>query len=168
MAQILVEIGVRIAAEIVAAGIGAVATHALASKSQKKRSNSINAKRGSSKKPIKQDRAFLVESSDADFGFACERLVNIAFETSQSFPSIIGTYGEFVEYIKTELAKQYSGELFHVIIGDKRFAFDVSSANFHAEISQQTYHVIIFNTKRNPCVKMENSDVNSQTALLWS
>jgi len=46
---------------------------------------------------VRHERAVLIASSTINFGNDCERLVNIAFRTSQSFPSMMSTYADLSE-----------------------------------------------------------------------
>ncbi|CAF3682717.1 unnamed protein product [Rotaria sp. Silwood1] len=114
-------------------------------------------------------RAVLVAASSEEFGKACERLVNIAFHTSQTFPTMMGTCADISDYLRKELTKQYSNEHFHIVIG-KNHAFDfvVVDAVYLAEIEQDRYRVLIFTTKQDVRSKADTHDANSAMSLDWS
>ena len=115
------------------------------------------------------ERAILIASSNISFGNACERLVNIAFSTSQNFPNMLSTYGDIVLYVQKELAKEYPNETFHVIISqNNHFGFSVTDDQYFAQIAQERYQLLIFSTKSDPKTKSDNHDANSQTCLLWN
>ncbi|CAF1676955.1 unnamed protein product, partial [Didymodactylos carnosus] len=75
-------------------------------------------------------RATLTTTSDQIFGKEVERLVNIAFSTGQTFPTMMKTYLEVVSYIKKELAQHYSNEQFIVVIGRNSFDFQIDYAQY--------------------------------------
>jgi hypothetical protein len=113
-------------------------------------------------------RAVLTVSSSITFGNACERLVNIAFQTSQTFPSMMGTCADIIQYLRKELAKQYPNEYFHIIISENhQFGFSVDDSQYYSEIEQERYRVLIFSTKQNPNIKSDSHDVNNQMSLVW-
>jgi hypothetical protein len=97
MAEVVVEIVGRVLLEFV----GVIATESISSYAQQRRtkkSTSYSQKYADSKPVlttplVHHNRAVLIASSNITFGNACERLVNIAFETSQIFPTIMGSYG---------------------------------------------------------------------------
>jgi hypothetical protein len=134
-----------------------------------KRSSTNKKKKSISELPSnKYPRAVLMSSSSITFGNDCERLVNIAFQTSQAFPSMMGTCADISQYLRKELAKQYPNEYFHIIIGDKHdFGFSLGDGEFFAEIEQDLYRVLIFSTKQNANIKSDNHDANSQMILQW-
>ena len=172
MAEVVVEIFVRIAAELVGGVISAAIQDSAKSrngnKSKRTKTNKDADVNVTDLNRSSQPRAILKVSSHIEFGNTCERLVNIAFQTSQMFPKTMRTYGDLVKYMKDELSKLHSDELFHVIIGrNLQFGFSIDDASFFAEIEQQRYQVIIFNTKRSSSTKSFDSDVNSQTVLDW-
>ena len=113
-------------------------------------------------------RAVLTVSSSITFGNACERLVNIAFQTSQSFPTMMGTCADIIQYLRKELSKQYPNEQFHIVISENRqFGFSVDDSQHYAEIEQERYRVLIFSSKQDPQIKPDNHDANSQMSLEW-
>lgn len=113
-------------------------------------------------------RAVLISSSAMSFGSDCERLVNIAFQTSQTFPSMMRTYADVIEYLSKELKKRYPDEYFHIIISESDgFGLSIDENQYFAEIKQERYQVIIFSTKQNPKAKMDVHDANSQTPFVW-
>jgi hypothetical protein len=116
-----------------------------------------------------QERAVLLSSSSITFGNDCERLVNIAFRTSQSFPSMMSTYGDVIQYLRKELTKHYPNEYFHIIIGDNHaFGFSVDDSLYFAEIEQNLYRVLIFAGKQNPDIKSDTHDADSQIPFAWN
>ncbi|CAF2583642.1 unnamed protein product [Rotaria sp. Silwood2] len=113
-------------------------------------------------------RVMLVEASSTVFGNECLRLVNIVFQTSQTFPSIMGTCINVCQYLLKELFKKYPGEYFHIIIGQNNaFGFAIDDDDHFAEMEQEQYRVIIFTTKLDKEVKLEMHDANSQMMLEW-
>jgi hypothetical protein len=114
------------------------------------------------------ERAVLAEVSSTTFGNECLRLVNIVFQTSQTFPSMMGTCGDISQFLRKELFKQYPGEYFHIIIGqNKAFGFAIDDSDYFAEMEQAQYRVLIFTTKLDKKVKQETHDANSQMPLEW-
>ena len=116
----------------------------------------------------KTPRAVLITASEMKFGNDCERLVNIAFRTSQSFPSMMGTYADVIDYMHKELAKYYVDDHFHIIIGEnQKFGFSVDDSQHYAEIQQEQYQVLIFSTKQNPKTKPDTHNADSQLKFNW-
>ena len=79
------------------------------------------------------------------------------------------TSADLTQYIQRELRKQYSNEKFYVIIGENG-SFGCSSiadARYFAEIEQERYRVLIFNTKRGSHMNFDTHDANSQMPLVW-
>ena len=119
--------------------------------------------------PVQHDRAVLTASSTITFGNDCERLVNIAFRTSQSFPTMMSNCADISQYLRKELAKQYPDEYFHIIIGQNHaFGFSIDDGQYFAEIEQERYRVLIFSTKRESCTKIDTHDADSQMLFLWN
>ncbi|CAF1409598.1 unnamed protein product [Adineta steineri] len=117
---------------------------------------------------IQHERAIVVDTSSSLFGSECQRLVNIVFQTSQAFPSIMSTYGNISQYIRKELFRKYPEEYFHIIIGENNaFGFAIDDGDYFAEIEQKQYRVLIFTTKTNPKVMYRIDDINSQMKLEW-
>lgn len=117
---------------------------------------------------IEHERAILVEASSSSFGSECLRLINIVFQTSQTFPSIMGTCGNISQYLRKELFKKYPEEYFHVILGQNNaFGFAIDDCDYFAEVEQEQYRVLIFTTRRERKVNLEIHDVNSQMLLEW-
>jgi len=134
-----------------------------------KGSNSNQKKRSITNLPSnKYPRAVLISSSPITFGNDCERLVNIAFQTNQTFPSMMGTCADISQYLRKELSKQYPDEHFHIIMGDNHaFGFSVDDGQYYAEIEQDVYRVLIFAAKQNPNIKSDIHDANSQMIIQW-
>lgn len=165
MAEVVLEIFGRVVVELIAAGIsGAIRSSA----KEPHRGRSKNQLRSMQTSPAQFSRAVLIVSSNISFGNDCERLVNIAFQTSQTFSKMMDTYADVIQYIRKELAKHYPDEYFHIIIGEnEKFAFAVDDTQHYAEIKQERYNVLIFSTKVNPKTKSDSHDANSQMLLVW-
>ncbi|CAF1351946.1 unnamed protein product [Adineta ricciae] len=113
-------------------------------------------------------RAVLITASSASFARDCERAINIAFTTSQTFPTMMGTCADVDEFIRKELRKTYSRECFHIIIGENdAFGFSVDSGEHCVESTWDKYRIIIFSTKKNPQTKSDTHDANSQMTFKW-
>ncbi len=172
MAEIVFEVIGRVAIELGGALIaGAINAHRQQSRSKKSISSSQKQNRSlpvTSSLLVQHRRAVLIASSNITFGNDCERLVNIAFQTSQNFPKIMGTYSDVSEYLRKELAKQYPNKYFHIIIGqNQKFGFSVDDGQYFAEIEQDQYRVLIFTTKQNSQTKCDTHDANSQMLFVW-
>jgi len=114
------------------------------------------------------ERVILVEASSTTFGNECLRLVNIIFQTSQTFQSIMGTCGNVTQYLRKELFKKYPGEYFHIIIGqNKKFGFAINDGDYFAELEQEQYRVLIFTTKLDRKVNLATHETNIQMMLEW-
>jgi hypothetical protein len=168
MDRLIGELAGRAVVELVALGIGA------AVQSYRADNNSSSSTRLPSRTlnlppSIQHERAVLIASSTINFGNDCERLVNIAFRTSQSFPTMMGTYAAVSQYLRKELTQQYPEEYFHIIIGEnQKFGFSVDDGQYYAEIEQNRYRIIIFSTKQNPHIKSDTHDANSQMSFIWN
>ncbi|CAF1328911.1 unnamed protein product [Rotaria sordida] len=143
---------------------------------EKTKSHQESSSRDRSKKSLSQlspissyPRAVLIASSSIKFGNDCERLVNIAFQTSQLFPTLMGTYADVNQYLCKELKKQYPDECFHIIIGENHgFGFSIDEDQYFAEIEQDRYRVLIYATKRYSHIKFDTHDANSQASFVWN
>ncbi|CAF4659113.1 unnamed protein product, partial [Didymodactylos carnosus] len=115
-------------------------------------------------------RAELAASSDNEFGREVERLVNISFSTSYSFQSMMKTYLDVINFIKTELTKRYPTEEFVIIIGNQSFNFDIDYALYMALVKQKQYKVLVYSVKRNlsSTTKVDTHDADSGTLLVWN
>lgn len=117
---------------------------------------------------IQHERAMLVEASSSAFGDECLRLINIAFQTSQTFPSVMGTCGSISQHLRKELFKRFPSEYFHVVIGENdAFGFAIDDGDYFAEVEQEQYRVLIFTTRREGRVSLDRHDANSQMMLEW-
>lgn len=164
MAQIVLEIFGRVAVELVAAGI----SEAIRSGAQERRQGRSKRSLTLQASPTQFSRAVLIVSSNINFGNDCERLINIAFQTSQTFSKLMDTYADVIQYMRKELTKHYPDEYFHIIIGEnEKFAFAVDDTQHYAEIKQERYNVLIFGTKINSQTKSDSHDANSQMLLVW-
>ncbi|CAF0757140.1 unnamed protein product [Rotaria sordida] len=173
MAQIIGEIVGRVLIELVGAVIeGAIRSYGQERRSKKSNSSSQKHNRSLtsvSPSSAQYTRAVLIASSNITFGNDCERLVNIAFQSSQTFPTMMGTCADVNQYLHKELAKQYPNEYFHIIIGEnKKFGFSISEDQHFAEIEQDRYRVLIFSTKQNSHTKSDTHDANSQMLFVWN
>jgi len=170
MDRVVGEIFGRAIAELVGLGIRAAVDSAIHERGSKNSTKSTQPHIGSLHPPsIQHARAVLTSSSTITFGNDCERLVNIAFQTSQSFPTMMGSYADIIQYLRKELAKQHPNEYFHIIIGENhQFGFSVDDGQYFAEIEQDRYRVLIFSTKQNSSAKSDTHDANSQMKLKWN
>jgi hypothetical protein len=167
VAEIVGEIVGRVLFEFVFLGIqGAV--RSIVRENRTKKSISSTQKHNKSL-AIQQTRAVLTASSNISFGNDCERLVNIAFGTSQTFPRMMSTYADVSQYLRDELAKQYPDEYFHIIIGkNKNFGFSIDDDQYFAEIEHARYRVLIFTTKQKSHTKLDTHHANSQMLFVWN
>ncbi|CAF3354277.1 unnamed protein product [Rotaria socialis] len=173
MAAIVAEIFGRVFIELV----GAVISSAIQSSVRQRGSNHSTSSSQKQDRSLPQlssssnqnGRAVLTASCNIIFGNDCERLVNIAFETSQTFPTLMGTYADVIQYLRKELAKQHPDQQFHIIIGqNEKFGFSVEEDEYYAEIEQDRYRVLIFTTKQNPQIKSDIHDANSKMQFVWN
>ncbi|CAF1628123.1 unnamed protein product [Adineta ricciae] len=168
MAEIVGEIVVRACVEVIGAIITQAVGQLISEKRAKKKAIS-SATKPNQRLSANRSRAVLISSSNITFGNDCERLVNIAFQTSQNFPTIIRTYGDCYQYLRTELAKQYPNESFCVIIGKKQhLGIAVEDGQYFAEIQHAQYCILIFTTKQNSQSKFDIHDANSQMLFKWN
>ncbi|CAF1381254.1 unnamed protein product [Adineta steineri] len=166
MAEIVVEIFARVVLEAVAVVITGAIREGIKEHRSKK---SIVSSQKQNRSPTKHNRAVLIVTSNITFGNDCERLVNIAFKTSQTFPNIMGKYADVHRYLCEELAKHYPNEKFHIIIGqNEKFGFSIDDGQYSAEIKQDRYNVLIFTTKQNSNTKFDTHDANSQMLFKWN
>ena len=172
MAALVANIFIRIGVELV----GAVITQMIQESRSSKRTNTAvsstqkqrNFSTRASPAVVKQPRAVLLVSSNITFGNDCERLINIAFQTSQTFPKMMGTVADVTAHLQKELVKLYPGQSFHIIIGEnQKLGFSVDDAEHFAEVEQERYRVLIFSTKQNSGIKLDAHDANSQMLLKW-
>lgn len=114
-------------------------------------------------------RAVLITTSSITFGNACERLVNIAFHTAQTFPTMMSSYADVHQYLYKELTKQYPDENFHIVIGENRaFGFSVEESQYFAEIEQERYRILIFTSKKHLYGKSDTHNADSQILFKWN
>ena len=112
----------------------------------------------------KYPRAVLIVSSEIKFGDDCKRLVDIAFQTSQTFPTMMSTYTDINEYLQKELAKHYSDEYFRIIFRENdRSDFSVDEGQYYGKTEQERYRVWIFWTQQDLSEKSDKHDTDSQT-----
>ncbi|CAF0794292.1 unnamed protein product [Didymodactylos carnosus] len=173
----------RLIGDIIGQVLGALAsailTAALSSPSASSRSTSVKREKTDNssinipsltKSLRPPPRAALAASSDNEFGREVERLVNISFSTSFSFPSMMKTYLDVINFIKTELTKRYPTEEFVIIIGKHPFNFDIDYALYMAVVKQKQYKVLVYSIKRNlsSTSKVDTHDADSGTLLVWN
>jgi hypothetical protein len=170
MDRVLGEVLGRVIGEVVVKGIGAaIKSYQGQNYSNNPTSSTQRQTHSLSQPTIQHERAVLTAASTITFGNDCERLVNIAFRTSQSFPSMMGTYADVSQYLSKELAIQYPDEYFHIIIGENHgFGFSVDDGQYFAEIEQDLYRVLIFATRQDPHTKPDTHDANSQMSFVWN
>jgi hypothetical protein len=114
------------------------------------------------------ERVMVVEASSITFGNECLRLVNIVFQTSQTFQSIMGTCDNVSQYLRKELFKKYPNEYFQIIIGQNNaFGFAIDDGDYFAEMEQDQYRVLIFTTRLDKKVNLTSHEANSQMMLEW-
>lgn len=117
---------------------------------------------------LHKERATLIESNTPWFGTACVRLVNIAFQTSQMFPSLMSTYLTVSQYIRKQLIEQCPHQDVQIFIADNStIDFAVGNTAHFALIQQEQYCMLIFSTNRRKAVKSRIDTVNSSTQLQW-
>ncbi|CAF1351929.1 unnamed protein product [Adineta ricciae] len=117
---------------------------------------------------ISQQRAIVTSSSAIAFGNECERLVNIAFQTSQTFPTMMGTYADFIEYLRKELRKRYKGVCFEIIVGgNELFGCSIGEDEYFAEVQHDQYRVLIFSVKQNPSIKSDTHAADIHLSFVW-
>jgi hypothetical protein len=114
-----------------------------------------------------QSCAILVEASSTTYDNECLRLVNIVFQESQTFQSIIGTCGNMNQYLQKELLKKYSDEYFRSIIDQNNAAFGsaIDDGDYFAEIEHERYRVLIFTTGSNGKVNLEIHDAKNDRKI---
>ncbi|CAF2986622.1 unnamed protein product [Rotaria sp. Silwood2] len=174
MAEIVFEIFGRVVIEVIGAAIAGAISSPNRPERRLKNSNLSSQKINRSLDVVSpssthNNRAVLIASSNITFGNDYERLVNIAFQTSQTFSTMMGTYADVQQYLHKELAKQYPHEYFHIIIGkNQNFGFSISEDQYFAEIEQDRYRVLIFSTKQNPHTKSDTHDANSKMLFVWN
>ena len=166
MATIVAEIAGRVLIEAVAV----VITESIRAYGKQRRcKKAISSLQKQTRVPVQHDRAVLIASSNITFGNDCERLVNIAFQTSQTFPTIMGTYADVHQYLRQELAKQHPDQSFNIIIGaNESFGCAVDDGQYFAEVQQDRYRVLIFTTSQNSQVKWGGHSADSQISLVWN
>ena len=117
---------------------------------------------------LQDEPALLLDSSTAVFGNECLRLVNIAFQTSKMFPSIMATCDDISRYLQKELQQRHPKRCFHIIITENsNFGFALDDCIRFATVKQDQYQVLIFSTKSHKSIKMDTHDANNQMKLQW-
>ena len=166
MDRLIGEIFGRALVALIGAGINAAIQSNKSSSSVQQHSRTLD----QSLLPRRQlSLAVVIASSTFTFGNDCKRLVSIAFQTSQTFPTMMVTYADASQYIRNELAKQYSNEYFHIIIGENhKFDFSIDNSQYYAKIEQDRYRVLIFSTKQNSNTKFDTHNANSQILFVWN
>jgi len=94
---------------------------------------------------LKPPRAHIIQSKGDGFGAYVERLINVAYETHQSFPNLITTLNDLINYIREQLERSYCQYQFSIIIG-KDFDYDQMSSHHSALIEHSGIKVLIFSS----------------------
>ena len=94
---------------------------------------------------LKAQRARVLHSVGDGFGSHLERMVNVAYDTHQSFSNIIQTWRDLIDYLRKELERAYYPYQFSVVVG-KHFDFDQSSTAHLAWIELGGMRVLIFSS----------------------
>jgi len=94
---------------------------------------------------LKPPRAHIIQSKGDGFGAYVERLINVAHETNQSFPNLITTLDDLINYIREELERSYHQYQFSIIIG-KDFDYDQMSSHHSALIQHSGMKILIFSS----------------------
>ena len=117
---------------------------------------------------LHDERSTLLDSSTIMFGYEAVRLVNIAFNTSKLFPSLMSTCDAVSEYLQEQLQRKHPRYHFHIIIAENDgFDFAVDNYVHFADIRYEQYRVVIFSTKSKGKTKMDTHDANNQMRLQW-
>jgi hypothetical protein len=117
-------------------------------------------------KTLPRKQVTLITTNNKNFSNACLRLINIAFQTNQIFPSIMSTYLDMCKYLSQELVGQYPRCNIHVVIVDgDRWDFSIGDASEFVVIEQDKYRVLIFSTYKSRTVRFNTFGVNYCTRL---
>ncbi|UJR22302.1 hypothetical protein I4U23_025360 [Adineta vaga] len=118
---------------------------------------------------LKPPRAYVIHSQGNGFGSYIERLVNVAHETHQSFPHLIGTLQDLINYLQEELERTYSQYQFSIIAGNS-FDHDQIYSQHFALIEHSGIKILIFSSvgcsyKSTTTTIDDQDDCNK--SLLW-
>jgi hypothetical protein len=94
---------------------------------------------------LKSSRAHVVQSYGDGFGSYVERLINTAHEAHRSFPSLLQTLNDLINYIHSELERTHYQYQFSIIIG-KDFDYDENFSNHFAVIEHTGIKILIFSS----------------------
>jgi len=94
---------------------------------------------------LKPPRAHVMQSQGDGFGSYIERLVNVAHETHRSFPDLLPTLNDLINYIREEVEQSYHQYQFSIIIG-KDFDYDQMSSDHSALIEHSGIKILIFSS----------------------
>lgn len=75
---------------------------------------------------LKPPRARLIRSHGEGFGSHMERVINVAYETHQSFSNLMETLNDVISYLHEELDRVYPSQQFSIVVG-KEFDFDLDA-----------------------------------------
>jgi hypothetical protein len=117
---------------------------------------------------LSDERSTLLDSNTILFGYEAVRLVNIAFNTSKLFPSLMSNCDAVSEYLEGQLQRKHPRYHFHIIIAESdSFDFAIDNYVHFADIRHEQYRVVIFSTKPNQKTKLDRHDANNQMKLEW-
>ena len=117
---------------------------------------------------LHREQAALIESNAPLFGNACRRVVSIALQTSQVFPSMMDSYLSLCRYVRKQLTDQYLQRDFHILIADSTaIDFAIDEDTYFAVIQQEQYRVLIFSTERYKPMTRRTHTTNHSMKLQW-
>lgn len=93
----------------------------------------------------KPPRAYILQSKGDGFGSYIERLINVAHDTHRSFPTIMKTLNDLIDYIRDELERNYHHYQFSIIIG-KHFDHDQILSDYFTLIEHTGMKILIFSS----------------------
>ena len=114
---------------------------------------------------LKSPRARLIDSRGEGFGSHIERLVNIAYETHQTFSNLIRTLNDLIDYLHQELNRTYPKHQFTILVG-KHFDFDRIESNLMAHVEHAGWKVLIFSCNGHADHRTLTMD-DEQKELVW-
>nr|ACI90392.1 hypothetical protein [Philodina roseola] len=117
---------------------------------------------------MRQEKATLIDSSTFIFGNMCLRLVHITLQTSQIFPSLMGSYLSVSQYLRQQLRKEYPYKDFYIIIADNdSIGFALGDGEQFAIVQQEKYRIMIFSTKKRGKNNLKMKALNGRRKLNW-
>ncbi|CAF1462630.1 unnamed protein product [Adineta steineri] len=94
---------------------------------------------------LKAPRAHVIESNGDGFGSYIERLINVAHTTHQSFPNLMHTLNDLINFIHKELERTYDKYQFSIIAGNHFDHEQILSSHF-ALIEHTGIKILIFSS----------------------